>query len=91
MRTLTLFIVSILVFLLFFAGCIVQIVSTAPAAAGADLPAASSTLQLISLALLGIYEVVVRAVPSVANYSIVSWLITALKFVSDKLNNKAAP
>ena len=49
-------------------------------------PVATSTLQLISLAILGIYEVVVRAVPSVGNYSVVSWLITALKFVSDKLN-----
>ena len=86
MRTLTLFIVSILVFLLFFAGCIVQIVSTSPAAA-APAPATPSTLQLISLAILGIYEVVVRAAPSVGNYSVVSWLITALKFVSDKLNN----
>jgi PBP1b-binding outer membrane lipoprotein LpoB len=84
MRTITLFVVSILVFLLFFAGCIVQIVGTAPAAAAA--PATPSTLQLISLAILGIYEVVVRAAPSVGNYSVVSWLITALKFVSDKLN-----
>jgi len=83
MRTFTLFAVSILVFLLFFAGCIVQIVAVQPT------PAAStpSTLQLISLAILGIYEVVVRAVPSVGNYSVVSWIITALKFVSDKLNN----
>ena len=84
MKTFTLIAVSILVFLLFFAGCMVQIVSTAPAAAA--VPSASSTLQLISLALLGIYEVVVRAVPSVGNYSVVSWLITALKIVSDKLN-----
>jgi hypothetical protein len=83
MRTLTFFVVSILVFLLFFAGCIVQIVSVQPSPSGP----APSTLQLISLAVLGIYEVVVRAVPSVGNYSIVSWLITALKFVSDKLNN----
>ena len=82
MRTLTLFLVSILVFLLFFAGCIVQIVDVQPSSA-ASTP---STLQLISLAVLGVYEVIVRAVPSVGNYSIVSWLITALKFVSDKLN-----
>jgi len=87
MRTLTLFLVSILVFLLFFAGCIVQIVSTVPAAAAATAPAAPSTLQMISLAILGVYEVVARVVPSVGNYSIVSWLITALKIVSDKLNN----
>jgi hypothetical protein len=91
MKTFTLITVSILVFLLFFAGCIVQIVGTAP---GTDAinrvstaAATPSTLQLISLAILGIYEVVVRAVPSVGNYSVVSWIVTALKFVSDKLNN----
>jgi len=87
MRTLTLFVVSILVFLLFFAGCMVQIVSTAPVSVPAVASSASSTLQLISLAVLGIYEVAVRIVPSVGNYSVVSWLITALKLVSDKLNN----
>ena len=63
-----------------------QIVSTDPAAATVAAPASSSTLQLISFAILGIYEVVVRAIPSVGNYSAVSWIITALKYVSDKLN-----
>ena len=53
--------------------------------------ASTSTLQLISLAILGIYEVVVRALPSVGNYSVVSWLISALKFVSDKLNATKNP
>lgn len=90
MRTLTLFVVSILVFLLFFAGCVVQIVGSAPGTAAinhvSSAATATSTLQLISMAILGIYEVVVRVVPSVGNYSVVSWLITALKFVSDKLN-----
>ena len=87
MRTFTLIVVSILVFCLFFAGCIVQIVSTAPAAAAAaSAPAATSTLQLISLAILGIYEVVVRVVPSVADYSVVSWVIGILKKISDTLN-----
>ena len=75
MRTLTLFVVSILVFLLFFAGCIVQIVSTTPVPVPVIASTASSTLQLISLAVLGIYEVAVRIVPSVGNYSVVSWLI----------------
>jgi hypothetical protein len=83
MKTFYIILAALFCFLLFFNGCIVAIVGdvTAPA------PANTSTLQLISLAILGIYEVVVRAVPSVGNYSVVSWLITALKFVSDKLNN----
>ena len=91
MRTFTLIVVSILVFCLFFAGCIVQIVGTATGADAMNrvstVAASSSTIQLISLALLGSYEVVVRAVPSVGNYSVVSWFIKALKIVSDKLNN----
>ena len=86
MKTFYIILTGLLIFLLFFAGCIVQIVSTAPAPVGAQ-NFEPSTLHLISLAILGIYEVVVRAAPSVGNYSVVSWLITALKFVSDKLNN----
>jgi len=82
MKTIKLIIAGLVIFLLFFAGCIVQIVDVQPSS-GASTP---STLQLISLAVLGVYEVIVRAVPSVGNYSIVSWLITALKYVSDKLN-----
>jgi hypothetical protein len=91
MKTLTLIIVSILVFLLFFAGCIVQIVGISPDADAINrvstAASSPSTLQLIALAILGIYELVVRAVPSVGNYSVVSWIITTLKYVSDKLNN----
>ena len=90
MRTFTLIAVSILVFLLFFAGCIVQIVGTVPVGAP-NMEPPTSTFQLISLAILGIYEVVVRAVPSVGNYSLVSWIITALKFISDKLNITKIP
>ena len=82
MKTIRLFIIGALLFLLFFEGCILQVINVAPDASVVP----GSTLQLISLAVLGVYEVVVRLVPSVGNYSIVSWLITALKFVSDKLN-----
>ena len=82
MKTLKLIIAALLLFLLFFNGCIVQIVDVQPSSA----TSAPSTLQLISLAVLGVYEVVVRVVPSVGNYSIVSWLINFLKLVSDKLN-----
>jgi len=40
----------------------------------------------VALALLGIYEVVVRLVPSVGDYSAVSWVIRFLKKISDTLN-----
>ena len=91
MNTFKIIVAGLLIFLLFFAGCMVQVVSTAPVGAQYIEPSTlqnigPSTFQLISLAILGIYEVVVRAVPSVGNYSAVSWLISALKFVSDKLN-----
>jgi hypothetical protein len=45
-------------------------------------------VKLISVAVLAVYEVVVRVVPSVKDYSVVSWLIKALKKVSDSLNLK---
>ena len=78
MKTIKLIAVALLVFLLFFAGCIVNIVGdvTAP------VPADPSMLKLISLALLAVYEVVVRVVPSVGDYSVVSWVIRILKKVS---------
>lgn len=85
MKTIKLIILALVTFLLFFAGCMVQIVSTAPAAASATA-ADPSLIKLIAGAVLGIYEVVVRIIPSVGDYSIVSWLIKALKKVSDSLN-----
>ena len=43
-------------------------------------------IKLVSLALLAVYEVVVRVVPSVGDYSVVSWVIEILKKISDTLN-----
>jgi hypothetical protein len=82
MKSLKIIIAALLTFLLFFNGCIVAIVGdvTTPA------PDAPSTVKLISLALLAAYEVVVRVVPSVADYSVVSWVIGILKKISDTLN-----
>jgi hypothetical protein len=82
MKTLYIVIVCILCFLLFFNGCIVNIVGD-PAAAAGDQP---SVVKLAALALLAVYEVVVRVVPSVGDYSAVSWIIRILKKVSDTLN-----
>ena len=82
MKTIKLYIIAIITFLLFFAGCIVNITGeqnvTAP-----DQP---SLVKLISIAVLGAYEVIVRIVPSVGDYSVISWIIKALKKVSDTLN-----
>jgi hypothetical protein len=81
MRKLYIILACILGFLLFFNGCILNIVGdiTAPA----DDP---SAIKLVSLALLAVYEVVVRMVPSVGEYSAVSWMIRMLKKISDTLN-----
>lgn len=82
MKTIRLYILAVVTFLLFFAGCIANItVDESPI-----LPQEPSMIKLISLAVLSIYEVVVRAIPSVNDYSLVSWIIKALKKVSDTLN-----
>ena len=69
-------------FLLFFNGCIVAIVGNVTVLAADD----PSVFKLVSLALLAVYEVVVRVVPSVADYSVVSWVIDILKKISHTLN-----
>ena len=89
MKTIYIIIGLILCFLLFFNGCIVNIVGYP--AAGADAinsvsTDAPSVFKLAALALLAVYEVVVRVVPSVGDYSVVSWLIGILKKISDSLN-----
>jgi len=85
MKTIYIILTCIIAFLLFFNGCIVNIVGdpTAAASAAATDP---STLKLVALALLAVYEVVVRIVPSVGDYSVVSWFIGILKKISDTLN-----
>jgi hypothetical protein len=87
MKTFYIILACIFCFLLFFNGCIVNIVGNDPAAAAAaaDDP---STLKLIAAAALAVYEVVVRIIPSVGDYSAVSWFIKFLKKVSDTLNIK---
>jgi hypothetical protein len=41
------------------------------------------------VALLSVYEVVVRLIPTVGDYSVLSWIIKILKRVSDTLNVRA--
>jgi hypothetical protein len=85
METFYIIFVCIFCFLLFFNGCIINFVrdSTAAATATADDP---STLKLFALALIAVYEAVARIVPSVGDYSVVSWFIRILKKISDTLN-----
>jgi hypothetical protein len=45
-------------------------------------------LKLIAAGILGIYEIVVRVVPSVKDYSVISFAINILKKLSDTLNFK---
>jgi hypothetical protein len=85
MKTIYIILVCIFCFLLFFNGCIVNIVGD-PAAAAATAGDQPSVVKLAALALLAVYEVVVRLVPSVGDYSAVSWIIRILKKVSDALN-----
>ncbi|MEI8049604.1 MAG: hypothetical protein WCI92_19680 [Bacteroidota bacterium] len=84
MKTIYIILAALFCFLLFFNDCIVNIVGdvSAPAAAATD----PSIIKLVSLALLAVYEVVVRVVPSIGDYSVVSWVIGILKKISDTLN-----
>ena len=84
-RTFILIFTLIIGFLLFLNGCIINIVGDTSAAAS-TAAADPSTLKPVALALLAVYEVVVRIVPSVGDYSIVSWIIGILKKISDTLN-----
>ena len=84
MKTFYIILTCILCFLLFFNGCIVAVIGdiTAP------VPADPFVIKLVSLAILAAYEVVVRVVPSIGDYSAVSWVIKILKEISDTLNIK---
>jgi hypothetical protein len=90
MRTIILIFTLIIVFLLFFNGCIVNIAGDSTAASTDAINRVStdqpSVVKLAALALLAVYEVVVRVIPSVGDYSVVSWLIGILKKISDTLN-----
>jgi hypothetical protein len=86
MKTIYIILACIFCFLLFFNGCIVNIVGSDPAAAAATASDQPSLLKLIAVGILGVYEIVVRLVPSVGDYSAVSWIIRILKKVSDTLN-----
>ena len=82
MKTWKLYLLAICIFLLFFAGCFVNVSISDPVI----VPESPSTFKIIAGALLAAYEVVVRAVPTIRDYSVVSWIINALKKVSDTLN-----
>ena len=82
MRTFKLALILTLIIILFFAGCVISITLNDPVIPS-DQP---SLIKLIAVGILGVYEVIVRLVPSVGDYSVVSWIIKALKRVSDTLN-----
>lgn len=44
-------------------------------------------IQTIVLAIIGIYEVIARLIPTVADWSILGNIIRFLKMISDYLNN----
>ena len=44
--------------------------------------------QLIVVLIAGIYEVVIRAIPTVGNYSFIGKIIDILKWLSEFLNRK---
>jgi hypothetical protein len=85
MRTIILIFTLLIAFLLFFNGCIVNIVGDVQTRQ-CLVSTEPSLIKLIAVGILGVYEIVVRLVPSVGDYSAVSWIIRILKKVSDTLN-----
>lgn len=45
-------------------------------------------LSIIIPIIVGLYEVIVRIIPTVANYSFIGKIIDLLKWLSDHLDNK---
>jgi hypothetical protein len=82
MKTFRLLFLAVITFLLFFAGCFVNIIVDQPEIN----PGSPSLFKLVSVAALAAYEVVVRIIPSVGDYSVVSFVIKWLKRISDTLN-----
>ena len=84
MKTLLLFLTGLFMFFLFFAGCLVTVTGDVVVAP----PDSPGTLKIISIAILGVYEVLVRAIPSIGDYSVVSWSIKFLSWLSTSLNRR---
>ncbi len=84
MKTIKIYILAIMTFLLFFAGCIVNINSDTTTV----LPSEPGIFKVAAGALIAIYEVVVRLIPTLGDYSGISWVIKWLKRISDTLNVK---
>ena len=82
MKTFFIYIISFLVFLTFFSGCIVTIIGDIPVSPTPSF----SIIQIVSASIVTIYELVVRIVPTVGNYSAVGFIINILKKLSDTLN-----
>jgi len=97
MKTIYIILAALFCFLLFFNGCIVNIVGDPSAAYTDAINRVSTTaddpslMKLIAAGILGVYEIIVRLVPSVGDYSIISWFIKFLKKVSDTLNITKKP
>jgi len=86
MKTLKLLLFAVLTFLIFFAGCIVTIVDSS-----ADITPSVFNVPAIIAAVLTVYEVVSRVIPTVKDYAPLSLVIKGLKWVSDLLNNRKPP
>jgi len=67
---------------LFFSGCIVTIIGDV----NPTVPDTPSVAKMVTAVVIAVYEVVVRIIPTVGDYSVVSWIIRALKKVSETLN-----
>ena len=82
MKTLKLILILSAIFLTFFSGCVLSVTLNQVPGDPPEYP----LIQVICGGAVAIYEILARAIPSVKDYSILSFLINILKKVSDSLN-----
>jgi hypothetical protein len=66
--------------------CVASVANVSLGASTVTADAGSSVIQITAVALLAVYEVIVRLVPTVDNISVIHAVVSFLKFLSGKLN-----
>jgi hypothetical protein len=70
---------------------IIAIILTSCSAIGQIIPGTGDTpgfIKTVVIALLALYEVIVRIIPTVSSLSVIGWIIRFLKWLSDSLDAK---
>jgi len=82
MKTIKLILILSAIFLTFFSGCVLTVNLNEVPGTQPSVP----LIQIIFATVFSAYEILVRVVPSVKDYSVISLAINILKKISDSLN-----